>query len=361
MENDKRRIKSFKAGRREKIFVLQWHVTARCENHCKHCYLMDSPGYKSEIENELSLEQDFRIVDDFYEMLKSLNVKGRINFTGGDPLLKKGIFSLIKYARKKGIGVAILGNPEPLNIETARKLKSLNLRSYQVSIDGLRKTHDYLRYEGNFDRTIEGIRILNKIGVPSVVMFTLSKFNMNDLIPVIEIVAKEKVKIFDFARLVPIGSGIQFKNDLIDPYEYRELLLRVLRKYEELEEQGCETFFGRKDNLWKFLYYEMGKFSPSKEDKETIFSGCAIGINLMVIAADGIVYPCRRLPVKIGKVPEQKLKDIFIESKELNRMRRVENLKKCKNFPLLQYCRGCPAVAYGLTGDYFAPDPQCWR
>lgn len=361
MKGDKKDLKILETGRRKRIFVLQWHVTARCENHCKHCYLMNSPGYKSEIKNELSLEQDFKIVDDFYNMVKTLGVKGRINFTGGDPLLKKGIFSLMKYARKKGIGVAILGNPEPLNIKTAKELRSTNLRSYQVSIDGTKETHDYLRYEGSFDRTIEGIRTLNKVGIPSVVMFTLSKLNMGDLIPVIEIVAREKVKIFDFARLVPIGSGSQFRNDLIEPLEYRRLLLKVLKKYEELEKQGCNTFFGRKDNLWKLLYYEMGKFSPSKENKKLIFSGCAIGINLMVIAADGTVYPCRRLPVKIGKVPEQKLKDIFIESKELNKMRRAENLKKCRNCPLFQYCRGCPAVAYGFTGDYFAPDPQCWR
>lgn len=69
----------------------------------------------------------------------------RINFTGGDPLLREDIFDLIGYARKKGILVGILGNPNHLDYETACKLKKLGVSRYQVSIDGLEDTHDRLR------------------------------------------------------------------------------------------------------------------------------------------------------------------------------------------------------------------------
>jgi hypothetical protein len=27
----------------------------------------------------------------------------------------------------------------------------------------------------------------------------------------------------------------------------------------------------------------------------------------------------------------------------------------------LRFCRGCPAVAYGYTHDFYAADPQCWK
>lgn len=342
-------------------FVLQWHVTARCENRCVHCYLQDSEGYRSEIENELSLEDCFRVVDDLYQTTRAWNVGGRIYFTGGDPLLKAGIFDLIAYAHKRGFSLGILGNPEPLNYKTALRLKESGVTRYQVSIDGMEQTHDGFRSEGSFERTLKGIEVLNRMGIPSVVMFTLSKQNAKELILVINLLAKMGVRIFDFARLVPIGSGAQLKEEMLEPEEYRELLLNVLEEYKRLKEEGCDTYFGRKENLWKLLYQQLGLFPPLSEDKKTIFLGCSIGISSLTIIADGTVYPCRRLPIAIGKVPEESLRDIFINSPILNEMREVEKMEKCGRCELLQYCRGCPAVAHAVSGQYFAPDPQCWR
>lgn len=55
------------------------------------------------------------------------------------------------------------------------------------------------------------------------------------------------------------------------------------------------------------------------------------------------------------------LKEIFINSKELNELRKVEKMEKCGKCDLLPYCRGCPAVAYAVNGSYFSLDPQCWK
>jgi MoaA/NifB/PqqE/SkfB family radical SAM enzyme len=45
-----------KLARRRKaalVFILQWHLTARCQQNCLHYYMKDEPTYVSEIENEL--------------------------------------------------------------------------------------------------------------------------------------------------------------------------------------------------------------------------------------------------------------------------------------------------------------------
>jgi len=346
----------------KKYFTLQWHVTAKCPNACAHCYLKnESKEYKSEIRNELSFEDCIKVIDDFYSMTKSWNVGARINFTGGDPLLKEGIFDLMKYANSKGIAIGILGNGEYLNEDTVFRLKEAGVLDYQVSLDGMEETHDKLRYRGSFKETLRGIKLLNQAGIISVVMFTLSRKNMDDLIPLINLVAEENVSIFDFSRLVPIGKGVQFKKDLINPYEYRELLVKVFEEHQRLEQYGCKTIFGRKEHLWRLLYQELGLFHPLPQNREIIFRGCAIGIHLIVVGADGTVYPCRRLPIKIGKVPNQSLRSIFINSPTLNEMRKVEKMEKCGRCELLQYCRGCPAVAWSVNGSFFAPDPQCWK
>jgi radical SAM protein with 4Fe4S-binding SPASM domain len=256
--------------------------------------------------------------------------------------------------------MGILGNPELLSDKTTTYLKKHGVTSYQLSIDGMEKVHDEFRRLGSFRRTLEGIRLLNKHNLRSVVMFTLSKQNMGDLIPVINLAAEEGVSVFDFARIVPIGKGVQFREEQIKPEEYRDFLLRILEEYKALKLKGCKTYFGRKDHLWRLLYKELGLLPPLAKDKKTIFHGCSIGIHFLTIVADGTVYSCRRLPIKIGQVPSQSLRDIFIKSTELNEMRQVEKLEKCSKCDLLQYCRGCPAVSYGTNGNYFSADPQCW-
>jgi len=148
---------------------------------------------------------------------------------------------------------------------------------------------------------------------------------------------------------------------MLTPQEYRGLLLKVLEEYKCLQENGCRTYFGRKDHLWRLLYQELGLLKPLPKKKETIYNGCGIGSSILTILADGTVYACRRLPVEIGKVPEQSIKEIFINSPEHNKMRQVEKMQKCSNCELMQFCRGCPAVAYATHGDYMASDPQCWK
>lgn len=348
--------------RRPFIFCMQWHITARCDQHCKHCYMYDYPTYRSEIKNQQNYEDCLEIIDDFSNMVDRLGIRGRINFTGGDPLLRRDFFKLINHAKSKDLLIGILGNPNHITEKIAMKLKDIGIFRYQISIDGLEKTHDELRgKKGAFKTAIRAIRILNKSGIPTVVMFTLSKRNSNELIEVIRLCAKENVSVFDFARLVPIGTGKGMKDDMIIPYEYRELLLKVFYEYKRLREKGQRTFFGKKDYLWNLLYQDLGLLPKLPEDNETIFDGCSIGSHSFVVLADGKVVLCRRLPIVIGEVPKEKIWDIFINSKEINKFRDLNNFKKCKGCDLRQFCRGCPAVAYGVSGDQFNEDPQCWK
>lgn len=357
-----REDKSRRRPERGPHFTLQWHLTARCDQDCMHCYLYDSPTYERELTNELSYEDCCKIIDDFQATFDNWGMPTRISFTGGDPLLREDIYDLIAYAQKKGIGIGILGNPNHLDYETAKRLKDLGVSRYQVSIDGLEETHDRLRRrKGLFKDTIRAIHVLEDAGIPSVVMFTLSRENANELIEVIHRVVKEGVSIFDFARVVPIGAGEQLRGQMLTPQEYRKLLLEVLEEYKCLQENGYHTYFGRKDHLWRLLYQELGLLKPLPKDKETIYNGCGIGSSILTVLADGTVYACRRLPVEIGKVPEQSIKDIFITSLEHNKMRQVERMQKCSKCELLQFCRGCPAVSYATYGDYMSPDPQCWK
>ena len=338
-------------------FMLQWHITVRCDQRCQHCYIPKTQFYKRELENELPLEEVKRVIDSFVDFCRKAGARPGINFTGGDPLLRSDFFEILEYAFWQGIRLAVMGNPFHLDVSTILRLKELDVKSFQLSIDGLKETHDQLRKPGSFDATLAAVRLLKEMDMRTVIMFTLSPKNVSDLLGVMEIASEEKVDVFSFARYVksPHEKEVDF-----EPMEYRDILLRVQEKSRVLRSKGSKTRFGRKDHLWKLLFYEQGRWSPNPNPRRQVISGCHVGRSNLTILSDGTVFACRRFESPIGKVPEQSILQVYI-SQELNSYRILEKFEKCSKCPLLYHCRGCPAVAFGKSGNFYAPDPQCWR
>ncbi|MCD4670652.1 MAG: radical SAM protein [Actinomycetia bacterium] len=311
--------------------------------------------------SEMDTSVCLSVLDHIHTSFTSLGVDVEINFTGGDPLLRRDIKELIAHATEIGMTVGVLGNPGLLTEERASELKNAGLQAYQVSIDGMEQTHDRIRgKKGAFRSAVRAIRLLNKTQIKTKVMFTLNRINANELIQVIELVTREQVDVFAFARTVPIGAA-SLEMSTFAPAEYRELLIQVDAIYSALEAQGVKTHFSRKDNLWRLLHWELGKFDPQIINDGIVRGGCSVGYKSLSILPEGIVYACPRLPIPIGDIHTQSILDIFLESDTLEKLRRIEQHEKCSSCPLLLYCRGCPAMAYAVKGDYFAGDPQCWR
>jgi len=344
----------------EHMFTLQWHCTARCQQKCSHCYMYDEPTYKNEIENELATEECIAVINDFADFCGIMNIKAQISFTGGDPLLRSDLFNIISHAKEKGMSVGILGNPFLLNNDSVKALKEVGVDKYQLSLDGMKETHDRLRMKGSFDSTVSAVNLLKDNDISVGIMMTLSRDNINDLFPLMEYVGKIGADAFAFARITAVGAGKQYHSLPIGADEYRELLIKTKEKIQELKNNGVKTRYRKKCHLWKLLDYENGDLSLT-DDKETIFGGCTLGVTGLIILADGTVMGCRRFPSIVGQVPKQSIYDIFLNSKEMDEYRNYSKLEKCSKCELLQICRGCQAVAYGQYGKRTAPDPQCWK
>jgi radical SAM protein with 4Fe4S-binding SPASM domain len=41
--------------------------------------------------------------------------------------------------------------------------------------------------------------------------------------------------------------------------------------------------------------------------------------------------------------------------------RQWDKFEACSGCEIFNYCRGCPSVAKGATGNFYARDPQCWK
>ena len=354
-------------------FYIQWHITDRCSQRCKHCYLFQSDEYHDQALKELNIDCLSLIVKDIFQLTEILGANAIFVLTGGDPLLHPNFWQLLKIINvfgkefKAKYTIDILGNPFYVNLSTALRMKKYGIRKYQLSLDGLEEKHDFLRSNGSYNETLRAARILKKTGIKTTCMFTLSKFNEPDLIKVMKKVAKEGFDAFAFSRLCRPSnwSFEKYKEQMFIPLEYRELLTKVDKIHQKLAITYPDTKFVLKDHLWELFFYE--KYSSKqkieleqiRKDK-IVMSGCSLGIASMSILSNGTVYACRRFLSPIGRVPDQSLINLFINSKQLNKYRRLDQYKKCKDCPLLYVCRGCGAIAHGVSGSYFDPDPQCW-
>lgn len=339
-----------------RVWAIQWHITTKCDQRCRHCYIFNSLEGKKEIKGEKKITWPVlqKIADNIKITADSFGAKCKVAITGGDPLLHPHFFDLIKYLRKLGVGVSVMGSPWTINNDVVKELVKVGVTTFQLSMDGMKKVHDSWRKNGSFDRTIDAIRIFQNNSVDVAVMTTVSKKNANDVPDVIRLVSDElKISVHAFARYVPTHSDTR---DNFSPQEYRQFLHRIWPYY--AERVDGQTSFHLKDHLWKLYLHEEGLFKP-EDTNGVVVGGCGIGIGHISILADGTVYACRRFNSPLGSAEQENLSDLFFGNK-MEAYRDINALEKCKDCFLRYYCRGCMAVAYGSTGDWRKPDPQCW-
>ena len=337
-------------------FSFQWHITDDCDQRCKHCYIFSENTCKKI--DSMSWEQ---MLDTFYNCLDFCTVYNRRPYfyiTGGDPILHPYFWNLLRLLKTSDIPFTILGNPFHLNDEVCARLKAYDCRKYQLSIDGLRKTHDWFRKPGSFDCTLEKIACLNRAGVRSVVMTTVSGTNIDEVPGIVDAVVKAGANVFAFARYCPTSEE---KDTGIEPLRYRKLLADCDAKFKAYEKSGCKTYFNKKDHLWTLYEYEIGTFKlPENAQQGMIYGGCNCGNCHMTILPAGDVFACRRVQnSRVGNVFTDRLADLWVG--EMETYRDYTKFKKCAKCELLPFCRGCPAVASGSSGDFYAEDPQCWK
>lgn len=340
----------------KQYFAFQWHITDDCDQRCKHCYIFSEDNCKYlESMTWGQMENTFYNCLDFCEMYDR---QPYFYITGGDPILHPNFWELLELIHSHNIKFTILGNPFHLNDEVCERLKALGCEKYQLSIDGIRETHDWFRKSGSFDTTLEKIATIKKAGIKAVIMTTVSGVNIREIPDIIDTVVERKADVFAFARYCPTSDE---KDTGMTPDEYRNLLDICYKKYTEYEKQGYETYFNRKDHLWTLYEYEKGIFKiPANAEEGLIYGGCNCGNCHITILPSGDVFACRRVSdSKIGNVFEDRLADIWVCDAE--QYRDYSKFEKCSKCELLAWCRGCPAVAKGTHGSFYAPDPQCWK
>ena len=337
---------------------FQWHITDNCDQRCKHCYIFGEDPTVALYSTPF--EKMKEVVDRCITYAARYNAYPDFAITGGDPILNPDFWKLAEYLKEKGLLFQMMGNPFHLTREICQRLREYGCICYQVSIDGMRETHDYFRKPGSFDATWECLPYLHDAGIESMIMSTVSQRNIDEIPDVIDEAVKHRAATYTFARYVPTGPD---KTSLISPLEYRAFLDKVYKKFESYRSKPCWTRFGEKEHLFVLYKYEEGIVKiPENAKPGVLYDGCHIG-KCQCILPDGTLIACRRVAgSEIGNIFDDEFldeEDVYLRLRmSYRQLNKYEDCSRCR---LAQWCRGCHAVARGQSGNFFGRDPQCWH
>jgi radical SAM protein with 4Fe4S-binding SPASM domain len=341
------------------IFYFQWHITDRCNLRCKHCYQDNYTG-----ETEISIQELENIADELLRTLSKWNKKGDLSITGGEPFLRKDLFSFLEYLNSSEAvcNLDILTNGTIITNDIVKSLKNISkLRRVQISLDGSSpQTHDEIRGKGTFDKTMESIRLLNSSDIDINIMFTLQRHNMDDIKSIIDLSIKENIKGLTIERMVPIGSAK--KDSVTSPEDIRRIFQYISDRSDIEYEKGSRLHILKYRPLWINIDPCRAKKEVCTPMHKELGGICSIGLDGICITPDATVLSCRRLPIPIGNLKKESFENIWFNSHLLNEIANKNNLKgKCHSCKYIARCSGCRSMAYAITGDYLAEDPQCWK
>jgi len=345
-------------------FLVVWDVTYACNLKCKHCYASAGEPLK----DELTTEEAKQVIDKLDRASVPI-----IAFSGGEPLVRKDILELAKYANDKGIYVAVATNGTLITEEKAREMKESGIQFTQISLDGASaETHDSFRgINGVYEKTIQGIKNCVNEGFFVNIATTATKYNYKEIPKIMDLCEELGVNWFMLYNFVPTGRGAFISENDLTPSQREQLLNELWRR---LKNGGKVSVLSTAPQFARVaLEAEVGKnekivpthfFNPQLSDKlvnlAEFVGGCGCGRFYCAIRPNGNIDPCVFFPLTVGNIKEDDFEDLWKNNVILKELRNKDILEgNCGKCNYRYYCGGCRARAYGYTGNYLAPDPGC--
>lgn len=330
-------------------FVV-YEPTLLCNLHCSFCYVADILNPEDWRSRELTLEELDRI-------FANGAVKG-YNITGGEPFVRKNLFSIFELLRRKGMRCDyITTNGTVMDDEKARALAELTatgfLRHISVSIDGPKHFHDDIRGQrGAFDKAARNIERLRQAfesrgtSLPLSVNTTLTAGNLHLLNETVDAAEKLGVDLIGLNQLM-FATPREVRQTLailgesdpevistyvtdevgIDPKEVPGVLKRAV---DYAASKGMTINWRPGQSVQHLEKY----YTPDQPLRGQCFYPFFGGR----ITYDGKVHFCPFIRVEVGDLRKQSLEEIW------NGRRYVDLRKKLLDHGIFPVCRRCCKV-----------------
>lgn len=332
---------------------LLFELTKRCQNNCVFCYNVwkEEEGYP---QNELSVDETKVVIENAIEGSGCKN----IGLSGGEPLLKKGIFEIASFISSRGVSPILITNGKLLTAEAVAMAIDSGIIYFEISLHSDdRAVHDSLVGRGgSFDEAIDAILNIRNAGGQMYTVFVATKKNIETFKSLVELNALLGVKWILFNRVACGGSCLTDWVSLTpSPADIRRALdesVPVAEKYKIGLSAGvqippCLIDLSRYKNF-------LTSFCPLNEHRK--------GHTYFTIDPAGNLRMCNRSKIILGNLLEKSFKEIS-DGKEVRDFgRAIPDF--CLDCKIAATCAGgCKADALSCYGTLSKPDPflELWK
>ena len=350
---------------RDKKPVVVWNVTQRCNLRCVHCY---SRSEDKSYENELSTDEGLTLIDDLASFGSPV-----ILFSGGEPLIRPDILTLIRHATKSGLRAVLSTNGTLIDERMSLALKDIGLSYVGISLDGLEKVHDSFRgVKGTFEKVLRAIYHCKSAGLKVGLRFTINKRNFQEVDGIFDLVEEQKIPRICFYHLVYAGRGADLMNEDLDHDQTRKVVDLIMDRTLDLHKKGLAVETLTVDNHadGPYIYLRLLQENPERAQQVIellkMNEGNNSGRGIGCVSWDGAVHAdqfWRHL--SFGNVRNRTFSEIWTDPND-EFLQKLKNKKKfvtgrCASCQWLDVCGGNFRVrAEAAYGDIWAPDPACY-
>ncbi|MCP4133168.1 MAG: radical SAM protein [bacterium] len=277
--------------RRPVPLLVNWILSNRCNYQCRYCNLWKKNTPEPETGTITT------IIDKLYECGTRM-----ISFSGGEPLIRDDIGTIIKHCAGKGIYTKITTNGSLIG-KKIDEIAGVDL--VKITFNGPRHIHDAERAEGSYDDVIRAIPLLKEYSIDAGLNCVLTRQNMNHLDEIFNTVEKLKTKI-SFQPLEYRDGSNEYINAAIPaPREFKKAIALVMKTKKEKKHIIANSNHGL-----RYLY---------NWPRHTRIQ-CWAGKLYYRITAEGILTACDRLTdhTSFKLTPDSNIKQIIKEIPPVN-------------------------------------------
>ncbi|MBI4531057.1 MAG: TIGR04053 family radical SAM/SPASM domain-containing protein [Candidatus Latescibacteria bacterium] len=359
-------------------FTVVWEMTRACALNCVHCRAVAQPRRHP---LELTTDEGFRLIDQVKAFGDPIFV-----LTGGDPLMRRDIYELIRYAtQEKGLRTSMTPSATALvTRERLQQAKDAGILRVAISLDGpTAEIHDAFRgFSGSFRRTMEILDDLNRVDLSFQINTTVSRHNLSVLEEMPGFVERFGAVQWSVFFLVPMGRGKV--DDVISPEDHERVFhwLYDLSRHVPFDIKSTAAPQYRRVAIERERQHRRNGAPPGNRQAtgersmvEVALTGAGFqytdglhrpvqGVNdgkgFVFVSHAGEVCPSGFLPLVAGNVRVTSLSEIYRHAPLFQELRNPDLLKgKCGICEYREVCGGARSRAYALTGDYLASEPYC--
>jgi len=337
MDEKIRRLLNWFNGRKDFPYSIEVSPTLKCNLNCLFCW---RHGKKVEVTDELSLDEYKRILKEANQLkVKEIRIIG-----GGEPLMRRDTFEIMKIVKKSGMFGYICTNGTLFTEKMIKELIKIGWDHIKISFHApTKKLQDLLTGGKSFERVVKNIKMFIKwkgkikTSKPKLeIGLVLNKLNFKEITSMLNLVKKLGVDAFFIEPLTVYTSlGRKLKLNKKEAREFKKIAEKAFKLSKGLE-TNLQTFFSPEFIQKTGKMVEEIKKMIENKRKDFLSIPCYEPWWRMGIRVDGWVCPCGFLDQSTTEnIKSKSLKQIWF-SKYFEEKRRQMMEKE-----LPEYCQKC--------------------